>query len=91
MSEIRTSDYVGAVGDPIRITATDDFKVVRLRVILRASDGNELERGDAVQDVKNSDTWHYTATVTNPSVAGTTISATAFDTPDNETTLEKVL
>lgn len=91
VSEIRTSDYVGAVGDPIRITATDDFKVVRLRVILRASDGNELERGDAVQDVKNSDTWHYTATVTNPSVAGTTISATAFDTPDNETTLEKVL
>ena len=91
VAEIKVMDYLGAVGDEIRIVATDDFRVVRVRVIIRASDGKELERGEAVQDVKNSDTWHYTATVANPSVAGTIVSATAFDIPDNETTLAKVL
>ena len=91
MTEIKVTDYLGAVGDEIRIVATDDFRVVRVRVIIRTSDGKELERGEAVQDAKNSDTWHYTATVANPSVAGTIVAATAFDIPDNETTLEKVL
>ena len=91
VTEIKTSDYLGKVGDEIRVVATDDFRVVRLRVIIKSADGTELERGEAVQDVKNSDTWHYSATVANPSVAGTIVSATAFDIPDNETTLEKVL
>jgi hypothetical protein len=92
VSAINTSDYIGAVGNDIRITAKDDFKVIRVRVIITGAGGIELERGEAVQDAMgNEDIWHYAATVANPSVAGTTISVTAFDHPANETTLEKVL
>ena len=91
VNEIKTTDYEGAVGDVITIDATDDFKVTRVRVIILESDGNKLERGEAIQDPKNTHIWKYTATVANPSVEGSTISVTAFDTPDNETTLERVL
>jgi hypothetical protein len=91
VKEIKASDYLGVIGNDIRVVATDDFKVVRLRVIVKGSDGRELERGDAAQDVRYSDTWHYAATVSNPVVAGSTISVTAFDFADNETTLERVL
>ena len=88
---IKATDYEGAIGDVITIDATDDFKVTRVRVIILGSDGQKLERGEAVQDIKRSHIWRYTATVVNPSVPGCTISVTAFDTPDNETTAELVL
>jgi hypothetical protein len=91
VNEINTGDYKGAVGNVIKIDATDDFKVTRVRVIIRNADGSELERGEAVQDLKTKFIWRYTATAANPSLAGSKISVTAFDTPENETTMEKVL
>jgi len=91
VKEIKTTDYLGEIGDVISIEATDDFKVVRVRVIMTDGNGNKLERGEAVQDVKNKGTWRYTATIANIAITGTTISVTAFDIPDNETTLVKVL
>ena len=91
VNEIKTGDYVGEAGDQITIDASDDFKVVRVRVIMTDGVGNKLERGEAIQDAKNAGTWRYTATVANPAITGTTISVTAFDLPDNEATLVKVL
>ncbi len=91
VNEIRTADYKGAVGDLITIEATDDFKVTRVRVIILGKNGTELERGEAIQYPKLSHIWKYTATVENPSLKGSTISVTAFDTPENETTVEKVM
>ncbi len=88
---IKTRDYDGTVGSVIVIDATDDFKVIRVKVIILGRNGKMLEEGDAVQDAKKSHIWKYTATVANLSVAGSKISATAFDTPENETTLEVVL
>jgi hypothetical protein len=91
VNEIKAVDYKGAVGNVITIDAIDDFKVVRVRVIILGNDGHELERGEATQDPKQTHIWRYTATAANLSVTGSTISVTAFDLPDNETTLEKVL
>lgn len=91
VNKIKVADYEGSIGDIITIDATDDFKVTRVRVIILGSDGKKLERGEAVQDLKNDDVWRYTATVANPSVTGSIISVTAFDLPDNETTLEMEL
>jgi hypothetical protein len=88
VNEIKAVDYEGSIGDIITIDATDDFKVTRVRVIILGSDGKKLERGEAVQDLKNDNVWRYTATATNPNVTGSIISVTAFDLPDNETTLD---
>ena len=91
VNEIDTSDYRGKVGDIIAIQATDDFKVIRVRVIITSAEGSEIERGEAVQDLTLKNTWRYAATVANPVLAGSTVSVTAFDIPQNKTTLDKVL
>ncbi len=88
---IKTRDYKGSAGDIIKIEAEDDFRVVRVLVSIYGSDGELLEEGDALHSGKQSDPWIYTATEENPSVAGTRISVTAFDKPDNETTREVTL
>lgn len=91
VSDIDSADYLGNAGDVISIDATDDFKVVRVRVIILDSDGRELERGEAIQYPKKDHIWKYTATVDNPNLSGSTVIATAFDNAENHTTLEKVL
>ncbi|CAN5528815.1 hypothetical protein BH10BAC4_BH10BAC4_24220 [soil metagenome] len=91
VNEIRTTEYKGAVGNIIKIDAVDDFKVARVIATITDNNGNELEQGEAVNDAKNPSVWRYTALVGNPGVKGSTISVTAFDHADNETTLEKVL
>lgn len=88
---VKANWYRGAVGDIITIDATDDFKVTQVLVVITAADGTELESGKAVQDPKLKHLWRYTATVANPAVAGSRISATAFDLPQNETKMEVVL
>lgn len=89
--EIKVAEYNGAIGDSIVIDATDDFKVTRVRVTISDPDGTKVEQGFAVQDAKVPERWVYTTTEANPSAKGSTISVTAFDTPQNETTLEKVV
>lgn len=91
VNQIKTRDYNGTVGSVILIDATDDFKVTRVKVVILGSNGKMLEQGDAVQDPKNANIWKYTARVANPSVAGSKVTATAFDMPDNEASLEVVL
>lgn len=91
VNEIKASDYNGQAGDEIRVDATDDFRVVRVRVTIYDADGNKLEVGEAFQDLKHSHLWRYSATAPNPAVKGSRISVTAFDMADNETTQELTL
>ena len=49
---IETADYVGNVGDTILVKATDDFMVSGVKIVITGSDGNVLEKGDAVPDDK---------------------------------------
>ena len=88
---IEALGYRGNVGDTIVVKATDDFMVVAVKIVITGSDGNLIEEGEAGPDLEKINLWTYKATVANPSAAGTTIRAVAFDRPGNVTSLEKVL
>jgi len=88
---IKDGDYLGAIGDPIIIKATDDFLVTRVKVIITDASGTRLEQGDAVQDLQKKFLWEYSATAANVTLSGTKITAIAFDRAGNETSLEKVV
>ncbi|NOT76430.1 MAG: hypothetical protein HOP08_15995 [Cyclobacteriaceae bacterium] len=88
---IYTSKYKGAVEDAIVVKAKDDFMVTSVTVIITDAAGNELEQGEAVQNLQKIFMWTYEATVANPSLPGTKITAIAFDRAGNSTEFEKVL
>jgi hypothetical protein len=82
VNSIAVDKYHGAVGDPITIDATDDFKVNGVSVAIHDAAGNLIEQGNAVLQTDSPD-WLYTATVANAAPAGCKISATATDLPGN--------
>ena len=83
VKEVDLSDYHGRVGDPIRVTATDDFGLVSVKVTIRSEAGAELEQGLAA----NVDgTWVYHATTVAPVDQTLTIEAEAKDRPGHERT-----
>ena len=88
---IDTIDYHGATGDPIVVTATDDFMVTKVKIIVTDAAGAILEQGEANPDPQQNILWVYYATVANPTLTGTKIQAIAYDRPGNRTSLEKVL
>jgi hypothetical protein len=85
---IKATDYQGAVGDTITIKATDDFKVVRVTVVIADRNGVMLEQGDASVQVGRPFIWKYQASAVNPDVKGTVIRVAAFDKPGNKSSAE---
>jgi hypothetical protein len=70
--------YHGAIGDPIKVKASDDAGVVSVSVVLRAEDDSLLEHGAAVlQD----GAWTYRAASACESGPIVRIMATALDRP----------
>ena len=47
VNAIGTAEYRGAKGDPIIVNATDDFKVTRVKITIKDSNGVIIEQGDA--------------------------------------------
>lgn len=90
VNSINKDAYQGAIGDKITIRATDDFKVVGVKVVLTNADGSLLEQGEAMLLANGLD-WQYTATQANAILAGTKIKATANDLPGNTGVLEITL
>lgn len=84
IEEIDLSGYSGTPGDLIKITATDDFEVVAVTVKIENADGSLVEQGTAVN---NGAEWIYTATASNPDLAGDKITVQATDNPANMTEL----
>lgn len=80
IESIDLSGYTGDPGNLIKITATDDFEVVAVTVKIENADGSLVEEGSAVN---NGAEWIYTATVSNPDLAGDKITVTASDAPAN--------
>lgn len=80
--EIDTSTYQGNVGDMILIRATDDFMVVSVNVTVKDKSGKVIETGEAEPEGKINK-WKYAATVSNPSLKGTSIQVIAYDHPGN--------
>jgi hypothetical protein len=78
----------GAVGDEIRVKATDDFQVTKVVVAIKNANGKDLEEGAAVPYGRNHAIWIYILTVANPNPSGTVITATAYDRPGNTAVME---
>jgi hypothetical protein len=74
--------YQGRVGDRISILASDDFEVVTVNVVIRASTGEIIEQGV----VTKREFWVYTATRSLRPNERVTIEVTATDRPRNKTT-----
>ncbi len=82
---ISLKQYTGAIGDKVRIKATDNFQVISVEVKIRNKNGKELEKGPAIQYKRKPVMWIYSLTAANADVIGTIVEATAKDRPGNTT------
>ena len=87
LSDLRTDEYKGTIGDKIIVQAIDNFRVTNVKFKLLSADGTELENGDAIEDENGYD-WIYTSKKNNSSLPGTIIQVTAEDIPKNKALLE---
>jgi hypothetical protein len=90
VTAVNTSAYDGSIGSPITITATDDTKVVEVKVQIFDSNANMLEEGSATQQV-DGDTWIYTASTFNNNLSDGRIMVVARDMPGNSGTNQALL
>lgn len=88
---ILTGRYKGLAGDVITIKAKDVFRLNNVKVVIMSAANVQIEEGQAVAVGNGSKDWQYTATVANPTIAGTRIIVTATDTPGNQTSREFVI
>lgn len=75
---IDASGYHGAIGDPIKVLATDGFEVTGVTVILRSAADAVLEQGAAVLV---DGVWRYAATTVVAIGTSVAIEAVATDRP----------
>lgn len=87
---IDTSDYHGAIGDIIKVHASDDFMVTKVNVVITDATGTILEQGSA-STTTGWPEWNYKTVAVNPGLQGTKIKATAYDRPGNKGTKELVM
>ena len=73
--------------------AHDDFKVANLSVAVSNTNGQEIERGSAIETPPASGRWAYTATSAIPQGTTVRISVTVSDQPGGmgEAMVEKEL
>ena len=80
---ISLKDYTGAVGDRIRIKATDSFQVTEVKVRITNLKGTLLEKGLAERYLRKPAMWVYTVTVANLDLPRTVVKVIASDRPGN--------
>jgi hypothetical protein len=78
VKSIDTTDYRGRIGDPVKVTALDDFEVVGVGVVIRDAADAIIEQGPAVL---SDSLWSYAATVALAAGETVMIEATAKDRP----------
>lgn len=88
VKKVDIKDYTGEPGSRIVIKATDDFRVITVKVKILNADGALVEEGEAFMDPLNRKHWIYTARQSNNALMGTKVMATAFDIPNNKGTME---
>jgi len=74
--------YAGKPGQIVRVTATDDFRVVQVKVSVRGPGGELIEEGIAELSAKEGE-WRYTTKVELPSGQSVLVVAMAKDGPGN--------
>lgn len=90
ITKYNVSRYAGQIGDIISVRAVDDFRVEWVKLTITDSADTLIEEGTAVLSPNGAD-WIYTATVLNPSLAGTKLFISAADLPGNITSQEVIL
>jgi hypothetical protein len=88
--EILVSEYKGAIGDRIGVVATDDFRVISVKVSVKDAAGTLIEEGPCVEDL-SADCWVYTATQAIDDLTGLVITAVATDIPNHPASLDLTL
>jgi hypothetical protein len=95
IERIGLESYSGQPGGIIRITATDDFGVVRVNVQIRTVAGETVEEGTAERSLEagseepskpGAGVWLYASQVQVPVNTTLRIEATASDLPGNKAT-----
>ena|ERR1035437_1945743 len=78
--EINCNQYMGTVGDIIRVDAYDVFMVTAVSLCIINNAGEIVEKGNCRLDNAGM-YWEYTASVNLSSTSDVTIKAIAFDNP----------
>lgn len=81
------STYTGGLGQTLKVSVVDDFKVESVRFTIKDAEGGVVESGLAVQTPNQLD-WIYTTTVVNADLLNGKVEVRAWDLPGNETLLE---
>ncbi|MFC5283503.1 hypothetical protein [Pedobacter alpinus] len=90
IGQATTNGYLGVVGDVVSAKVIDDFRVVEVKVVIEADNGDLIEEGNAILSADQVK-WNYTTSIANSQVTGTKIIFKAYDLPGNETVLETVI
>ena len=88
VGSINLEAYVGKPGQVVRVTATDDFRVVEVKVTIRGPQGELIEEGLAELKSEKGD-WCYTARMEVPSGQTVSVTAVAKDNPGNTTECQR--
>jgi hypothetical protein len=81
--EINVDRWTGQSGQSIRVKARDNVKVARVTLVIRNSQGNVLEMGEAMQLEAGSAWWSYTTRSLVLMTPFPSVQAIAFDLPGN--------
>lgn len=84
--EINVDSWTGEIGQTIRVKARDNVIVARVTVVIRDSEENLLEMGEAVQSEPGSSWWSYTTKSLVTMTPFPIVEATAQDLPGNSDT-----
>jgi hypothetical protein len=90
ISSLTADGYSGGIGSIVSIEAVDNFKITAITISISQADGTVLETGDATLAPGDTD-WKFVTTVNNPTLAGTKVTAKAFDRAGNEAIKELTL
>lgn len=80
---IDVDEWTGRAGQTVRVKARDKVSVARVEVVIRNSQGEVLESGEAVQSEEGGAWWSYTTQASVLLTPFPTLQAIAFDLPGN--------
>jgi hypothetical protein len=81
--EINVDDWIGKIGQTIRVKARDNVMVARVEVVIRDANEKVLEMGTAVQSEEGSVWWTYTTQALVTMTPFPSVEAIAQDLPGN--------
>jgi len=82
VESIDLDGYAGKPGQIVRVKATDDFRVVEVKVSVRGPGGELIEEGRAELSPSDGE-WRYTTRTEVPSGQSVSVVAVARDNPGN--------